>query len=66
MSTLNEIAANHARMTNAVAAGTTEPSERQPLLVVGFQAPAALDGHAPVPLHLMLAAQEPSHLTCLS
>ncbi|MGF6590062.1 hypothetical protein [Pseudomonas sp. 2835] len=66
MSTLTEIAANHARMINAVAAGTNEPSERQPLLVVGFQAPAALEGLAPVPLELMLAAQEPSHFTCLS
>lgn len=53
-------------MINAVAAGTNEPSERQPLLVVGFQAPAALEGLAPVPLELMLAAQEPSHFTCLS
>lgn len=62
MSTLNEIAANHARMTNAVAGGTTE---RPPLLVVSFE-PPALDGQQPVPLHLVLAPQAPTHFTCPS
>lgn len=66
MSTLTEIAANHARMINAVAAGTSEPSERPALLVVGLQAPAGLDGVVPMPLELMLATQEPSHFTSLS
>ncbi|WP_371924971.1 hypothetical protein [Pseudomonas sp. R5(2019)] len=40
MSDLNEIAANHARMANAVVAGSTEPSERQPQIVGSFEVPS--------------------------
>ena len=40
MSTLNEIAANHARMAKALAKESTELREQQSQIVVSFEAPS--------------------------
>ncbi|MGJ7518267.1 hypothetical protein ACSFE6_28485 [Pseudomonas baetica] len=57
MSTLNEIAANHARMAKAMEEEATGLSER-PLQIVGsFEMPSP-DKQQQVPLHLITAAQD--------
>ncbi|WP_166367315.1 hypothetical protein [Pseudomonas akapageensis] len=60
MSTLNEIAANHARMAKALAEASIEPSERQPQLVASFEVPT-IDPQQHIPLHLIAGAQD-NHL----
>ncbi|WP_150643745.1 hypothetical protein [Pseudomonas fluorescens] len=59
MSTLNEIAANHARMAQALVEAPVEPSERHSPMVQGFEAPPT---HAQpyMPLHL-LAGMKDNH-----
>ncbi|MGY2185550.1 hypothetical protein D3C81_235940 [compost metagenome] len=57
MSTLNEIAANHARMAKAKEVEATGLDERQPQIVGGFEIPSLEPQHH-VPLHLIAGAQE--------
>lgn len=56
MSTLNEIAANHARMAKAKEEEATL-SERQLQIVGSFEIPSP-DNQQQVPLHLITAAQD--------
>lgn len=55
MSTLNELAANHAKMAKALAQETVD--ERKPQIVGSFEVPS-IDGEALVPLHLMAGVQD--------
>ncbi|WP_150806655.1 hypothetical protein [Pseudomonas fluorescens] len=57
MSTLNEIAANHARMAKALAEESTELNERHTQIVGSLEAPAT---HAKqhVPLHLLAGVKD--------
>jgi len=55
VSTLNEIAANHARMAKALEE-STRLSERQTVIVDSFEAPSMEAQH--MPLHLIVAAQD--------
>ena len=57
MSTLNEIAANHARMAKAKEVEATGLSERQLQIVGSFEIPS-LEPQQHVPLHLIAGAQE--------
>ncbi|WP_419709731.1 hypothetical protein [Pseudomonas sp. NFX224] len=57
MSTLNEIAANHARMAKAKEVEATGLSERQLQIVGSFEIPS-LEPQQQVPLHLIAGAQE--------
>lgn len=57
MSTLNEIAANHARMAKAKEEESTGLSERQ-LHVVGSIEIQTVDAPPHVPLHLIAGAQD--------
>ncbi|QAY85486.1 hypothetical protein [Pseudomonas arsenicoxydans] len=57
MSTLNEIAANHARMAMAKAQESTRLSER-PLNIVGSVEIPSINEHPHVPLHLIAAVQD--------
>ncbi|WP_090182595.1 hypothetical protein [Pseudomonas arsenicoxydans] len=57
MSTLNEIAANHARMAMAKAQESTRLSER-PLHIVGSVEIPSINEHPHVPLHLIAAVQD--------
>ncbi|MCU1760977.1 hypothetical protein NTD84_14790 [Pseudomonas sp. 14P_8.1_Bac3] len=57
MSTLNEIAANHAKMAEKLAGESTEMCERQPLVVGGFEV-TSVDTQPHVPLHLIASAQD--------
>ncbi|UVJ45894.1 hypothetical protein NVV94_10295 [Pseudomonas sp. LS1212] len=57
MSTLNEIAANHARMAKALAEESTEPGERQPQIVGGFEV-VSIDSQQHTPLHLIVGVQD--------
>ncbi|BCX67289.1 MULTISPECIES: hypothetical protein [Pseudomonas] len=57
MSTLNEIAANHARMAKAKEEEATGLNERQLQIVGSFEIPC-LEKQQQVPLHLMAAAQD--------
>ncbi|WP_131107073.1 hypothetical protein [Pseudomonas sp. Sample_10] len=58
MSTLNEIAANHARMAKAKELEATGLGERQLQIVGSFEIPS-MDHQQPVmPLHLIAGAQE--------
>ncbi|MCP1517694.1 hypothetical protein J2Y74_002004 [Pseudomonas migulae] len=61
MSTLNEIAANHAKMAKKLAGESTEMCERQPLVVGGFEVTSVVDEQPHVPMHLIVAGQD-SHL----
>lgn len=56
MSTLNEIAANHARMAKALAEKSTGLSERQTQIVETFEVPSIDAQH--VPLHLIAGVQD--------
>jgi hypothetical protein len=60
VSTLNEIAANHARMAKAKEVEATGLSERQLQIVGGFEIPS-LGEQQQIPLHLMAGVQD-SHL----
>jgi hypothetical protein len=57
VSTLNEIAANHAKMAKASAGESTELSERQTQRVGGFEVPS-IETQQHVPLHLIAGAQD--------
>lgn len=57
MSTLSEIAANHAKMAKIMAGESTEICERQPLVVGGFEI-SSVDEQPHMPLHLIASAQE--------
>ena len=57
MSTLNEIAANHARMAKAKEEESTVPSERQ-LHVVGSIEIPSIDAQQHVSLHLIAGVQD--------
>ena len=57
MSTLNEIAANHARMAKEKAEESTELSERH-LQIVGSFEVASIEVQQNIPLHLIAGAQE--------
>ncbi|WP_077047704.1 hypothetical protein [Pseudomonas sp. KK4] len=59
MSTLNEIAANHARMAKAKEAEATGLSER-PLQIVGSIEMPTLEHQQQVPMHLIAGAQDGS------
>jgi hypothetical protein len=57
VSTLNEIAANHARMAKAKEEEATGLNERQLQIVGGFEIPC-LEKQQQVPLHLMAGSQD--------
>ena len=57
MSTLNEIAMNHARMAKEKAAESTELSERHLQIVGSFEVPS-IDVQQNVPMHLIAGVQE--------
>ncbi|MDZ5436506.1 hypothetical protein T3H00_28050 [Pseudomonas fluorescens] len=57
MSTLNEIAANHARMAKAKEEEATGLNERQLQIVGGFEIPC-LEKQQQVPLHLMAGVHD--------
>jgi sortase (surface protein transpeptidase) len=57
VSTLNEIAMNHARMAKEKAAESTELSERHLQIVGSFEVPS-IDVQQNVPMHLIAGAQE--------
>lgn len=59
MSTLNEIAANHARMAKAKEQESTGLSERQLHIVGSFEIVTPVE-QPHVPLHLVAAAQDSS------
>ncbi|RON52638.1 hypothetical protein [Pseudomonas frederiksbergensis] len=61
MSTLNEIAMNHARMLKAKEEESTGLSERHLQIVGSFEVPCA-DPQQNIALHLIVAAQD-SHLS---
>lgn len=56
MSTLNEIAANHARMAKALAVESTQ-CDRQPQVVGGFEV-STPDEQQHIPLHFIAAVQD--------
>ncbi|WP_318652622.1 hypothetical protein [Pseudomonas sp. PDM09] len=60
MSTLNEIAANHARMAKAKEEESTGLSERHLQIVGSFEIPS-IDDQQHIPLHLITGAQD-NHL----
>jgi hypothetical protein len=60
VSTLNEIAANHARMAKAKAEESTGLSERH-LQVVGSIEIPSMDGQQHIPLHLITGVQDNHH-----
>lgn len=53
MSTLNEIAMNHAKMLNRLAQESIALEQRQPLVVGGFEV-SSLDSTHPLPLPFLL------------
>ncbi|NWA25390.1 hypothetical protein HX870_14470 [Pseudomonas gingeri] len=57
MSTLNEIAANHARMAKAKEEESTGLSELHLQIVCSFEIPSS-DAQQQVPLHLISGAQD--------
>ena len=57
MSTLNEIAMNHARMAREKAAESTAPSERQLQIVGSIEVPS-IEVQQSIPLHLIAGVQE--------
>ncbi|MFY0728005.1 hypothetical protein [Pseudomonas sp. NFX15] len=60
MSTLNEIAMNHARMAKEKAAESIELSERH-LQIVGSFEITPIDAQQTFPLHLIAGTQEAHH-----
>ncbi|KDD68206.1 hypothetical protein ABH912_000258 [Pseudomonas sp. BT76 TE3572] len=56
MSTLNEIAANHARMAKALVEESTVLSERPTQIVDSFEVPSMDTPH--MPLHLIAGVQD--------
>ena len=60
MSTLNEIAANHARMAKALTGESIEVCERQPQIVGGFEV-SSIDEQPLIALHLLAGVQD-NHL----
>lgn len=60
MSTLNEIAMNHARMAKEKAAESIELSEHHLQIVGSFEIPS-IDVQQNIPLHLIAGAQEGHH-----
>jgi len=56
VSTLNEIAANHARMAKALVEESTGLSERHTQIVESFEVPSTDAQH--VPLHLIAGVQD--------
>ncbi|WP_109788138.1 hypothetical protein [Pseudomonas sp. OV226] len=60
MSTLSEIAANHARMAKAQAVESIAVSERHVQIVGSFEVPS-LEEQPHIPMHLMAGAQD-NHL----
>ncbi|KJZ44488.1 MULTISPECIES: hypothetical protein [Pseudomonas] len=60
MSTLNEIAMNHARMAKEKAGKSTELSERHLQIVGSFEVPS-IEEQQNIPLHLIAGAQESHH-----
>jgi hypothetical protein len=57
VSTLNEIAMNHARMAKEKAAESIELSERHLQIVGSFEVPS-IDVQQNIPLHLIAGAQD--------
>jgi hypothetical protein len=57
VSTLNEIAANHAKMAKASAGESTELFQQQPQIVGGFEVPA-IEEQQHVPLHLIVGVHD--------
>jgi hypothetical protein len=57
VSTLNEIAMNHARMAREKAAESIEPSERQLQIVGSIEVPS-IEVQQNIPLHLIAGVQE--------
>ncbi|WP_191487848.1 hypothetical protein [Pseudomonas sp. FEN] len=57
MSTLNEIAANHARMAKAKVEESIELSERHLQIVCNFEIPSS-DAQQCIPLHLISGTQD--------
>lgn len=57
MPTLNEIAANHAKMAKTLTREPTEACERQHLVVGGFEV-SSVDEPQHMPLHLIVEAQD--------
>jgi hypothetical protein len=57
VSTLNEIAMNHARMAKAKEEESTELTERHVQIVGNFEVPS-LDAPPHIPLHLIAGAQD--------
>jgi hypothetical protein len=57
VSTLSEIAANHAKMAKKMAGESTEMCERQPMVVGGFEV-NSVDEQVQVPFHLIVGAQD--------
>ncbi|WP_253423664.1 hypothetical protein [Pseudomonas sp. GGS8] len=60
MSTLNEIAANHARMAKAKEEESTGLSERHLQIVGSFEIPS-IDDQKRIPLHLITGVQDNHH-----
>lgn len=58
MSTLNEIAANHARMAKAKELEATGLGERQLQIVGSFEIPSLEHQQPVIPLHLVAGAQD--------
>ncbi|MNT32054.1 hypothetical protein D3C72_1679160 [compost metagenome] len=59
MSTLNEIAMNHARMVKRLAEESIVLEQRQPLVVGGFEV-TSIDTPHPMPLPFIIDAQDRS------
>ncbi|MDD2056659.1 hypothetical protein N5D52_14445 [Pseudomonas sp. GD03860] len=57
MSTLSEIAMNHARMVKRLAQESLEQEARQPLVVGGFEV-STLDTPEHMPLHFIMDTQD--------
>ncbi|MFK8331882.1 hypothetical protein M2D63_017900 [Pseudomonas sp. BJa5] len=57
MSTLSEIAMNHARMVKRLAEESVAPLERQPLVVGSFDV-CTMDTPHHLPLHFLMDAQD--------
>jgi len=57
VSTLSEIAANHAKMLQSLAGESTEMCERQPIVVGSFEV-SSIEEQPRVPLHLIVNAQD--------
>jgi len=60
VSTLNEIAMNHARMAKEKAEKSTELSERHFQIVGNFEVPS-IEVQQNIPMHLIVGAQEGHH-----